>query len=228
MCTVKAQLISNDLVKATIETIIEPVRSRKLSLINNAIEQLQQESEQLVNKQVQKVNVDCKLYCTFCCHNQVSLTPLEIILIIDYIKNNFTKEEIKDLKLRVDSLDKSVKGMNALERKKSKKSCALLVDNKCSVYSVRPLACKGWNSMSAKDCETAFNSGQDMNIQAFSPPLVITNSVSVGISNTLHNQGLNSDNLELNSALKIALEKYNIGEKFLEGKNIFKDAKHIK
>lgn len=228
MCIKKTELFSNDLIKATIETIYEPIRTKKVQTINNAMNQLQQESESLVNKQVENVNVDCKLYCSFCCHNQVSLTVPEIILIVDYIKNNFSKDEINNLKKRVDELDKEVKGMNAFQRKKAKKACSLLVDNKCSVYSVRPLACKGWNSMSSKDCEDAFNSGEEKNIQAFAPPLVITNSVSIGISNCLKNTGLNSDNLELNSSLKIALEKYNVGEKYLEGKNIFRDAKHIK
>lgn len=228
MCVTKTQLISNDLIKATIETVIEPIKSRKLQNILNSVNQLQQESEGLVDNQLKSTNVDCKLNCTYCCHNQVSLTPPEILLISEYIKNTFTKEEIKELKIRVDNLDKVIKGMNAFERKKAKEPCALLVDNKCSVYKVRPLACKGWNSMDVRDCEKAFNSGQDVNIQAFAPPLIITNSVSVGISNTLHNTGLNADNLELNSALKVVLEKYNAGEKYLEGKNIFREAKHIK
>ncbi|MFN8575975.1 MAG: YkgJ family cysteine cluster protein [Candidatus Sericytochromatia bacterium] len=228
MCIKKAELFSNDLIKAVIQTIFEPIRTKKINNINIAMNQLQQESENLVNTQIESVNVDCKLYCTFCCHNQVSLTAPEVMLISDYIKNNFTKDEILSLKKRVDSLDKDVKGMNAFQRKKAKKACALLIDNKCSVYPVRPLACKGWNSMSVKDCEDAFNSGEEKNIQAFAPPLVITNSVSIGISNSLKNNGMNSDNLELNSALKIVLEKYNVSEKYLEGKNIFREAKHIK
>lgn len=228
MCLAKSQLISNDLIKATIDTVIEPIRSKKIQNINNAINQLQQESEALINKQLQSTPTDCKLNCTYCCHNQVSLTAPEILLIGDYIKKTFSKDEINNLKKRVDDLYKATNGMNAFQRKKAKKACALLVDNKCSVYPVRPFACKGWNSMNVNDCEKAFNLGEDLNIKAFAPPMIITNSISVGISNTLHNQGLNAENLELNSALKIVLEKYNADEKYLEGKNIFREAKHIK
>lgn len=223
----KSQLISNDLIKATIETVIEAIKSKNLNRINSAVEQIQNESEALVNKQFAKTEaaVDCKIGCTYCCHNQVSVTPVEITLMIDHIKKNFSNDEVKALKLRVDDLYKVTAGMNAFERKKAKKACALLVNDKCSVYQVRPFACKGWNSMNVNDCETAFNSGQEINIQAFAPPLVITNSVSVGISESLKNSGLNAETLELNAALKIALEKYNVGEKYLDGKNIFKDAK---
>lgn len=221
------QLYSADLIKATINTIIDPLRSRNLSRINASIKQLQEESEDLVNNQFDKseVKIDCKVNCTFCCHNQVSITSIEIILIVEYIKNNFSSEETTQLKDRINQLDKLTGNMNAFQRKKAKQPCALLVDNKCSVYPVRPLACKGWNSLNVQDCETAFNSDTESDIKTLIAPIVITNSVSLGISNSLKQVQLNSDVLELNAALKIALSKYNIGEKFLDSKNTFKDAK---
>ena len=227
MSDTKPQLYSNDLIRATITTVMEPLKSKNLKKINHAMNQLQIESENLVNQQFEKAEfkVDCKINCTYCCHNQVSTTPIEIILLADYIKENFSVGEITSLKLRIDDLEKSTGNMNAFQRKKAQKPCALLVDNKCSVYSVRPLSCKGWNSMDVKDCESGFYSKDEVNIRTLSAPMIITNSVSIGISNTLKNTGLNPDTLELNSALKIALAKYNAGEKYLDGKNIFKEAK---
>ena len=223
----KNQLYSADLIKATINTIIDPLQSRSLPRINASMKQLQEESENLVNNQFDKseIKIDCKVNCTFCCHNQVSITPIEILLIVEYIKNNFSPEETIQLKDRINQLDKLTGNMNAFQRKKAKKPCALLVDNKCSVYPVRPLACKGWNSLNVQDCETAFNSDTESDIKTLIAPIVITNSVSLGISNSLKQVSLNSDVLELNAALKIALSKYNIGEKFLDSKNTFKDAK---
>lgn len=223
----KNQLYSADLIKATINTIIDPLRSRSMSKINASMKQLQEESENLVNNQFDKseIKIDCKVNCTFCCHNQVSITAVEILLIVEYIKNNFSSEETAELKDRINQLDKLTGNMNAFHRKKAKKPCALLVDNKCSVYPVRPLACKGWNSLNVQDCETAFNSDTESDIKTLIAPIVITNSVSLGISNSLKQVSLNSEVLELNAALKIALSKYNIGEKFLDSKNTFKDAK---
>lgn len=223
----KNNLYSVDLIKATVNTIIDPLKSGNLQKINSSMKQLQDESENLVNNQFEKseTKIDCKVNCTFCCHNQVSITPIEILLIVEYIKNNFSSEETTQLKNRVNELDRLTGKMNAFQRKKAKKPCALLVDNKCSIYPVRPLACKGWNSLNVKDCEIAFNSDTESDIKTLIAPIIITNSVSLGITDCLKQLSLSSDVLELNSALKIAMSKYNIGEKFLDSKNTFKDAK---
>ncbi len=220
-------MYSNELIKNTVNMISEPFKSKNLKKINQSINLLQLGSEKLVNQQFEnpQVKTDCQINCTYCCHNQVSVTPVEVTLLAEFIKLNFSEEQLRELKIRIYDLEKSTKDMNAFQRKKAKKPCALLIDNKCSVYTVRPLSCKGWNSLDVNDCKEAFNSDSEVQIKTLASPRIITNSVSIAITNTLKNVGLNNDLLELNSALKIALTKYNVGEKYLEGKNIFKDAR---
>ena len=115
--------------------------------------------------------------------------------------------------------------LKACERKKAKIPCPLLKDNICSVYEVRPLACRGWNSTNVKDCESAYNSSEEGQIHVFGPQLMASNSVSIGINQGLQNGGYKPENLELTSALKIALSKYNVDEKYFSGKHIFRDAR---
>ncbi len=40
-------------------------------------------------------------------------------------------------------------GLSRDEHAQAKVPCALVVDGKCSIYEIRPMACRAWNAFSA-------------------------------------------------------------------------------
>ena len=81
------------------------------------------------------------------------------------------------------------------------------------------------NSFDVNDCEKAFNSNEDVEIKVFGTQLLITNSISTGITNGLISSGYKLEHLELTAALKIALTKFNLAEKYLSGQQVFREAR---
>jgi len=66
----------------------------------------------------------CKKGCSHCCHQPVAITPQEAALIGDYIGR-------KPSKPRHQKYDRE-----------SRDPCPFLKDNACSIYKVRPIACR--------------------------------------------------------------------------------------
>ena len=102
-------------------------------------------------------NKCCKPGCSFCCHQQIEIMESEKPVIIDYIKlkiNIEEKEKIKnDLNIWLNFFDENTpdnKILNGFDifldfRKKCAKQvlkCPFLINNLCSIYEVRPLACR--------------------------------------------------------------------------------------
>jgi Fe-S-cluster containining protein len=105
----------------------------------------------------------CHRGCFSCCRQRIS-TPLpEAYTIGQYIKRNFKKNELEDLKSRVTAwhlwmeqelprhLQKGMDADTALYNYGP--FCPLLVDGACSIYPVRPLVCRGhYVSSDARSC----------------------------------------------------------------------------
>ena len=60
--------------------------------------------------------------------------------------------------------------------------CPFLVDHRCCVYAVRPLACRAWNSTDAGACERAHERGHD---QVPIPVLTMSRGVFVNAAQAL-------------------------------------------
>jgi Fe-S-cluster containining protein len=96
----------------------------------------------------------CHKGCYSCCRQQIA-TPLpEAHTVTQYIKRNFNKNELDDLKERLDYwfswvrkelpqyLQKELDANEAFYNYGP--YCPLLVNGACSVYPVRPLVCRGY------------------------------------------------------------------------------------
>jgi Fe-S-cluster containining protein len=86
----------------------------------------------------------CGNGCSWCCHLHVDAKAPEIFLIADYVKDILAPapEEIDALKQRLTTVAARTEGLDPGRRALAKIPCALLVDGRCSVYKVRPLACR--------------------------------------------------------------------------------------
>jgi hypothetical protein len=84
--------------------------------------------------------------------------------------------------------------------------CPLLVQGRCSVYDIRPLVCRGFNSASADACRNAHGSAERV-IPMFSIFKDVTDGITIGIAQEVKRVGVSGVVVDLGSALHIALER---------------------
>ena len=97
----------------------------------------------------------CGPGCAFCCHNQVRATLPEIITIVTFIKA--TRPEF-DQQLLARDIERHAQRIRGLAPQDIPRDlpCIFLKDARCSVYQVRPFACRAWHAVTREDCRRAF------------------------------------------------------------------------
>ena len=124
------------------------------------------------------------------------------------------------------NLDDQTSAMNSRERAQAQLPCALLADRRCIIHPVRPFTCAGWNAIDVKECQLDWldpDSADEVEsniiqIEAFQ-------ALRLGIDLGSTELGLESDTLELTSALRIALDTPDATERWLAGERIFAAAR---
>ncbi len=97
----------------------------------------------------------CKRGCAFCCHQAVSIFKIEAERIAKYSKRQMQKPP------GFDFLTYTRNEHSKYIEKYEGKACPFLRNNECSVYEVRPLACRGHLSLDndALNCDTVNRPG---------------------------------------------------------------------
>jgi hypothetical protein len=172
---------------------------------------------------VRKPAIACAKGCAWCCTSYVSVTTLEAIYLIAYIRANFSPEEIETLKERTAQAAQRRRGLDSNAQEALRLFCPLLKENACSVYAARPLMCRGWTSRDANICRTNVEQPGETPIPVPYYRLFkeIAASVRVGVQSGIEQTPLQNDDLELVSALNVALNTPNIVERWLAGEQVF-------
>jgi len=92
---------------------------------------------------------DCRAGCSYCCYVRVEATDPEIFYIARRVRQ-WPAAQLADLLAKL-------RGCVAEQRAGSddtRQACAFLVDDRCSIYEVRPASCRKAHSLSVKQCET--------------------------------------------------------------------------
>lgn len=99
----------------------------------------------------------CRAGCAFCCYQSVVIFAWEAKRIAAYSKRKLAKFKGVNLHGAQTARQQYITKYNG-------KICPFLVDNKCSVYPVRPFACRLHVSLDsdAKSCDTINNPGAEV------------------------------------------------------------------
>lgn len=97
--------------------------------------------------------VACRSGCDHCCHQSVGVTPPEALRILAFLQESRSSEQLAELRTELSERRKATQALTANERFSPDHPCPFLGDGKCSIYAVRPLSCRGMNSLDARDCE---------------------------------------------------------------------------
>ncbi len=170
--------------------------------------------------------VACQPGCSYCCHNQVELTPAEVFGIAQVIGLYFPppkQERLKERTLRMAAL-KVGKSKTELAAMRKIQPCPLLEEDKCVVYPWRPLMCRAMHSLNREHCRASFTAGDLSGDEYYLHRYVFPMSVSAGLAEGFQAVGCQTPVLELSSALGEALLSPRLLEQWLAGETIFAES----
>jgi Fe-S-cluster containining protein len=203
----------------------------------NAADQLQQlltttfgfidtVTEDISDKQPPPKPLACSAGCSHCCHGfEVHVSPLEVLAIAEYIVLNMDVHAIRDILVSVVETQKTKNGHTPDEVPRASFLCPLNKENRCQVYAVRPVSCRGFNSFDARSCERRkIQNDHTVKIEGYLHPRRISDSVHIGFQLGFLDRKLDGHPLDLTPALLIALTNPDAKTQWLTGDPVFKDA----
>lgn len=160
--------------------------------------------------------IACSKGCSFCCYAKVLVVAPEVFRIAAHLRESLDAEALGRLLDRAREADEKTRGLTRAARAEARLPCPLLdAEGGCSAHAARPLVCRSWTSYDAAACEryAAAPSGQ------LSPPQYavgyeLTQAVLAGLGKACFDAGRDGTPLELNAALRIALERPNAGDRW--------------
>jgi Fe-S-cluster containining protein len=150
--------------------------------------------------------LDCKEGCSYCCRKPgVLVTIPELLRIVQHLLATFDEQAIASVRDRARGYVERLAGRSFDAPTNESFPCPLLRDDRCSVYDIRPLTCRGYNSTSVDACRQAHESA-DVMVPLFALIKDVTDGATVGAATTLGEVGFNDALVDLGTALSIALE----------------------
>ncbi len=110
----------------------------------------------------QKVALACRAGCSLCCWLRVDVFAHEVFLIAHHIRTHFAADAVVDLMARLSAHADSVMPLSPFEHATQNIACPLLRDGRCSVYAVRPQACRRHHSQDFTACQFTFDHPTDL------------------------------------------------------------------
>jgi len=174
--------------------------------------------------------IACKAGCSWCCHLRVELLPYEAIAIFRYIRTAMPKSLADHVSERINAKAEQIRPMTPREHECAKVQCAFLVDGRCSVYPVRPMACAAHHSADVAVCEAAFHrpTGQDDLIPQVANLVRSREAMQAAANQAMVNRNLRRQCIELHTAISALLRDPSLIGKWRSGRPLIKDATHVR
>ena len=132
-------------------------------------ELLQVADTEIGNMTAQAGDIPCRMGCNYCCKDErIVLTEKEAVLAVQHVEQALSLEQ----------KTKVVASILAAGQTSDQASvpCAFLIDERCSIYASRPLACRSYFSRSVSSCHDFFVD-KSKTPQRFSAPKMVEMAV---------------------------------------------------
>jgi len=209
---------------------VETLRSQRtplqvITVVEQAANLADQSIQTAVNQSPPLPPLACREGCAWCCHKLVGTTAPEVFRIADYLRQHLPPEELEDVRERIIRRDEERIAMRSDRWSAARLPCSLLVHDRCSVYPVRPLTCRGFNSSDARQCEQWVKSRGRVEVPTYEPQHRLATFVLDGLRAGLAECKLPDDLLELTAALRIVFTMPDAFSRWLAGKQVFGPAR---
>ena len=198
-------LASRDVAKTlTLDSLRSGIRLKTVISAAANVAQYADEALAIVHDEY-RPPLHCKEGCWYCCCKPGVLTSIpDLLRILDRIRSTFGADDVTALEERARRYAAQMEGRRFDDLVDESVPCPLLVDGRCSVYEVRPLVCRGYNSTNVDACRNAHQDA-DVLIPTFSVLKDVTDGATVGAAQCLRPAGFNDSLVDLGTALNIAL-----------------------
>jgi Fe-S-cluster containining protein len=159
----------------------------------------------------------CRAGCNHCCHQSVGVTPPEVLTIFTHLSDHRSEPELLALTERVLAADRATRGLSSEQRQSPSLPCPMLEEGRCSIYAVRPLSCRGVNSIDEQACVSklydekkreAYRRGE-LPGHFYLEPVRAFHAMSAGLQLSLAEHfGLDMRPLDLNASLALLLGEW--------------------
>jgi len=177
--------------------------------LSRAVQSMYTDMEQRLGQVDFQPPMACARGCSYCCYNQISLTPPEALFLGLYMFERYQGEQVLALAARVDNILARIKGRTRAElgAMRHELPCPFLEDGACGVHPARPLACRGWNAVDVRQCRAANESANPMTmIENHALPRVLADAVQLGLLQGSKACGMEAGFLVITRAVKLLLE----------------------
>jgi Fe-S-cluster containining protein len=130
-----------------------PTLERTVELARNAMTATSRLADGLLAR-APAGTVACRAGCDHCCYQGVGVTPPEALAIAEHVRQTRSPEELERITMHLGDQREKTRGLSSTERFSPDHPCPFLESARCSIYEVRPLSCRGMNSLDADECAT--------------------------------------------------------------------------
>lgn len=212
------QLIEVAAVAALIDQELksEPVIGRS----TRVVKLLRNLHDKTIKKGPEFESLACKRGCSLCCDLYVSASPPDIFAIADFIRERTSKSRLTETIDQIESANSPAQGLSVNERIDTKVMCAFLKDNLCTIYPVRPPACRAYCSLSLSKCEAGTG---DESVVIPQPVYATPTRFNYdhALWSVLEHRGLDATLYELVHAVLVALKNPDMESSWLDGERVF-------
>jgi len=155
----------------------------------------------------------CAPGCFFCCYLPVDVLAPEAFLIAAHLQQTRSPGELAALVYQLGAHSQQGFGTHP---------CVFLAQGRCSIYEVRPMVCRGYNSLSKERCE-AFHHDASTDLKGTKDRVAgrLAEAMEEGIIAGLKALGLEAQWYELASAVLRVLETANGPARWARGEAVF-------
>lgn len=169
----------------------------------------------------------CCAGCSWCCYIPVAVTPPEALAIAQYLREHASGQALTALRNRLADHARRIARLSSSGHAEARIPCALLRDGQCSVYDVRPIRCRRWNSIDRMACEVGFHDAHAAVVPVDPYAYAAGGSVQIGLQEGSTQHGLDGTWYEFHSAVWCALEVDDAAVRWVRGEAVFADCTPI-
>ncbi|MBN1926920.1 MAG: YkgJ family cysteine cluster protein [Prolixibacteraceae bacterium] len=181
----------------------------------------------LKRAEVEVEPAECRMGCSYCCHQTVLATPAEFFYLAGFLRNKFREDVLQSIIEKAKAKMEKTGTLKIDKLLKYKAPCPLLhpTGGYCRAYQARPMACRIYFSKSIQSCRDDLNSPEDDTVfpDLFDLPLRVGRMLNEGFHARLRKEKESIQLFEntIEEGIFVAL-KDGIFEKWTKGENVFK------
>ncbi len=218
--------IFNKAAVAEYKTAIAQIASDKTTQI--ALKKSFVRYENLIAKSVEESSIKpaCKAGCAYCCYYKVEVRAHEMFIIKDHMQSNWTQVQINKVLTEAETNSALIKTLTHEQHLATNIKCPFLVENNCSIYSVRPYKCRNFHATDASACEESFNDPDNLTIEnSFVESIAMFgNAHSQGFEKAIKSSGSDFRAYDFNTAIIEVFAEPSALKRFKRGKKTFLQA----